>query len=230
MAQFGDDFKDWFDYDNVFDQIQKEPESSTNCDVFLNNNPFYTPSKLTKSDLETQQKINDDAKKKFIHNDLRKMYSVNERFIIESEITELLRSCNIYSINKSHLCSKNTLVVPKVIINPKLKSTIPYIFDDNFFKFNDTPPTIQETFDIEYLEAKYKCKAPLNTSSSSSSSESPNSESSTSSSTSTSLSSPPSEKPKCQESKVFSAKDIYLMKRKKKRGTTILSTSNNFKL
>lgn len=170
----------------------------------------------------------DDSKNIFIHNDLKQIYGMNEKFIAETEITELLRNSNIYSSAKSHLNSKNTLRVPNVLVHANLKLKVPLMVDEDFFKFQDTPPTINDKPDKEYLEAKYKYEDSSDISSSisaePSSSSSLSSESSSLSSEFSSLSS------ELQEKKIFTPKDIYMLKRKKKRGTPIFSTSNNFRL
>lgn len=226
--------------DDDNDHIQKE--DLNNCEGFLNNNAFYVKSKrscgrgvpanFSIADLQTQEKMIHDAKNKFIYNDLKKVHGVNERFIAESEITELLRNCNIYSAAKSHLNSKNTLKVPN--LTPcNLKSKVPIITDDNFFKFDDALPTVSDGFETAYLEAKYKCESSNSSSSSSTSLESPNSSPCSNSSSSSSLSSSSSSvaaspKIELQEQKVLTAKDVYLMKRSNKRGTPILSTPTHF--
>lgn len=132
---------------------------------FLNNNPFFQiqrscgrgiPANFSQSDIQTQQRMIEACKTEFIHNDLKEVHGVNEKFIAETEITELLRNCNIYCCSKSRLNSKNTLRVPNVLFNVNLNRKVPLIIDDQYFKFDATPPTINEIFEAEYLEEKYK--------------------------------------------------------------------------
>lgn len=139
----------YFISDNPFLQNDEEGDHNTDVNImagFLNNNPFFQlAANLSQSD-----------KSGYIHNDLKNEHGVNKKFIAETEITELLRSCNIYSSVKSRLDSKNTLRVPNVLFNVNLNRKVPLIIESEYFKFDAASPTMHEIFETEFLEAKYK--------------------------------------------------------------------------